>query len=96
MIAVPLGVVGIVLLLVVPIPAALLDVLIIVNILLSLDRLVYEITLGDEVYEVEAPASIYIPAGLVHSANVIEGSGFFVAIIETADYVAKPPPAQAS
>ena len=36
MIAVPLGVVGIVLLLVVPIPAALLDVLIIVNILLSL------------------------------------------------------------
>ncbi len=67
-----------------------------INILLSLDRLVYEITLGDEVYEVEAPASIYIPAGLVHSANVIEGSGFFVAIIETADYVAKPPPAQAS
>ncbi|MCA5895116.1 flagellar biosynthesis protein FlhA [Isoptericola sp. NEAU-Y5] len=36
MIAVPLGVVGIVLLLVVPIPAGLLDVLIIVNILLSL------------------------------------------------------------
>ena len=36
MTAVPLGVVGIVLLLVVPIPAGLLDVLIIVNILLSL------------------------------------------------------------
>ncbi len=36
MIAVPLGVVGIVLLLVVPVPAAMLDVLIIVNILLSL------------------------------------------------------------
>ncbi|MFC7879663.1 flagellar biosynthesis protein FlhA [Isoptericola sp. NPDC057391] len=36
MVAVPLGVVGIVLLLVVPVPAALLDVLIIVNILLTL------------------------------------------------------------
>ncbi len=63
-----------------------------INILLSLDHLVYEITLGDESYVVEAPASIYIPAGLTHSANVIEGSGFFIAIIETADYVAKPPP----
>ncbi|WP_223204990.1 cupin domain-containing protein [Gordonia jinghuaiqii] len=67
-----------------------------INILLSMDHLVYEITLGDEVYEVEAPASIYIPAGLTHSANVIEGSGFFIAIIETADYVAKPPPGVAS
>ncbi len=64
-----------------------------INILLSLDHLVYEITLGDESYVVEAPASIYIPAGLPpHSANVIEGSGFFIAIIETAEYVAKPPP----
>ncbi|MET0386791.1 MAG: homocitrate synthase [Polyangiales bacterium] len=63
-----------------------------INLLLTLDRLVYEITLGSEVFIVEAPASIYIPAGLVHSANVIEGSGFFIAIIETADYVAKAPP----
>lgn len=63
-----------------------------INILLSLGRLVYEITLGTEVYVVEAPASIYIPAGLVHSANVIEGSGFFLAIIETANYVAIAPP----
>lgn len=62
------------------------------NILLSQDRLVYEITLGSENYIVEAPASIYIPAGLVHSANVIEGSGFFIAIIETGNYVANAPP----
>jgi hypothetical protein len=58
------------------------------NILLSLARLVYEIRLGDEVYLVEAPATIYIPAGLVHSANVVEGSGFFIALVETADYSA--------
>ena len=59
-----------------------------INILLSLTRLVYEIRLGDEVYLVEAPATIYIPAGLVHSANVVEGSGFFVALVQTADYQA--------
>ena len=59
-----------------------------INILLSLTRLIYEIRLGDEVYIVEAPATIYIPAGLVHSANVVEGSGFFVALIETANYQA--------
>jgi hypothetical protein len=59
-----------------------------INILLSLARLVYEIRLGDEVYLAEAPATIYIPAGLVHSANVVEGSGFFIALVETADYSA--------
>jgi hypothetical protein len=59
-----------------------------INILLSLTRLVYEIRLGNEVYIVEAPATIYIPAGLVHSANVVEGSGFFVALVQTADYQA--------
>ena len=59
-----------------------------INILLSFTRLVYEIRLGDEVYLVEAPATIYIPAGLVHSANVVEGSGFFVALVQTANYQA--------
>jgi len=63
-----------------------------INILLSSSRLVYEIMLGSERYVVEAPASIYIPAGLVHSANVIEGSGFFIAIIETANYEALAAP----
>jgi hypothetical protein len=58
------------------------------NLLLSTSRLVYEIRLGDDVYEVEAPASIYIPAGLRHSANVISGSGFFIAMVDTADYLA--------
>ena len=59
-----------------------------INILVSLTRLIYEIRLGDEVYIVEAPATIYIPAGLVHSANVVEGSGFFVALVQTANYQA--------
>ena len=59
-----------------------------INILLSLTRLIYEIRLGDEVYIVEAPATIYIPAGLVHSATGVEGSGFFVALVQTANYQA--------
>ena len=63
-----------------------------INILLSQGHLLYDIRLGDERYEVEAPASVYIPAGLVHSANVIEGSGFFVAVIASARYEALPPP----
>lgn len=58
------------------------------NLLLSTSRLVYEIRLGDDIYEVEAPASIHIPAGLLHSANVISGTGFFIAMIDTSDYVA--------
>jgi hypothetical protein len=57
-----------------------------VNILLSLTRLVFEIRLADDVYVVEAPATIHIPAGVPHSANVIEGSGFYLAALDTPDY----------
>lgn len=59
-----------------------------VNLLLSASHMTYEIRLGHETYLVEAPASIHIPAGLVHSANVFEGSGFFVAMMDTANYSA--------
>jgi hypothetical protein len=65
------------------------------NILLSLTGLTYEIRLGDEVYVVEAPATIHIPAGLVHSANVIEGSGFYIALLETQNYLGSVGPAGA-
>ncbi len=56
------------------------------NLILSFDHLLFRIMLEDEVYEVEAPASIYIPKGLVHSANVIEGQGFYIAILDCVDY----------
>lgn len=59
-----------------------------VNLLLSPSRLKYEIRLGQEIYLVEAPASIHIPVGLVHAANVFEGSGFFIAMMDTATYSA--------
>jgi hypothetical protein len=59
-----------------------------INLLLSESSLTYEIRLGDELYLVEAPASIVIPAGLVHSANVVSGSGFFIALLESGTYAA--------
>ena len=43
------------------------------------DDLCYEITLGDERYELTGNYSIWIPAGVAHSANVLLGSGYFVA-----------------
>lgn len=59
-----------------------------VNLLLSSSELVFRITLENEEYRVEAPATIYIPPYLLHSANVLEGSGFFVAILGNPDYKA--------
>ena len=40
----------------------------------------YEIQLGDEVFRVSEGASIWIPPNVPHSANVIRGSGYFVAV----------------
>jgi hypothetical protein len=57
------------------------------NLLLSFERLVFRITLGDESYICQAPSSIFIPAGLSHSANVVEGTGFFVVILGSSDYL---------
>ncbi len=59
-----------------------------INILLSDSYLSYEICLGDEAFVVNAPATIHIPAGVVHSANVIEGSGFYIAMVDTPNYSA--------
>lgn len=53
-----------------------------VNILIGdRDTLKYEIQADNELYKVESPASIYIPAGVEHAANHISGTGFYVCII---------------
>lgn len=49
------------------------------NIIIGKD-LCYDITLGDEHYELTGNYSIWIPAGVAHSANVRSGSGYFVAM----------------
>ena len=50
-----------------------------VNILMSpTDSLEYKIQLDDELYFVRAPCTIWVPAGVLHAANVVRGSGYFV------------------
>ena len=51
-----------------------------INIILSGERLLYKIRLGDDEYILENNASIWIPRGLFHSANVLKGSGYFITI----------------
>jgi len=51
-----------------------------INILISDTHLAYRLTFDDETYEVVAPATIWIPAGVNHSANVISGRGTFVCL----------------
>ena len=43
--------------------------------------LVYRIELDGVEREVSSPASIWIPAGVVHAANVVRGSGTFVCVV---------------
>lgn len=62
-----------------------------VNILISEEHLAYRLTFADETYEVEAPATIWIPAGVSHSANVISGSGTFVCLRLNRQPVPPPP-----
>lgn len=53
-----------------------------INILIgNKSTLSYNLTTRHNSFNVESPASIYIPAGIEHSANLIEGAGFFVCII---------------
>lgn len=60
-----------------------------VNLIVSSDdSLVYKIQLEDETYTVQAPATIYIPKGLRHAAEVISGTGVYIAITFTKEYKA--------
>jgi hypothetical protein len=51
-----------------------------INIILSQSNLVYKIQLDDEEYIVSSNSSIWIPRGTLHSANVLKGSGYFIAM----------------
>lgn len=43
-------------------------------------ELTYRIRLDDDSREVDSPATVFIPAGVTHSANVLSGSGYLVVI----------------
>lgn len=51
-----------------------------INIIISQHDLLYAIQLGNDKYTVSNNASIWIPRGTVHAANVLSGSGHFITI----------------
>jgi mannose-6-phosphate isomerase-like protein (cupin superfamily) len=52
-----------------------------VNLLISSENtLVYEFQLNDTVETIEAPACIYVPAGVKHDSKALRGTGTFVCI----------------
>lgn len=46
--------------------------------ILPADQLVCEVVLGDELYVVDGPATIFVPAGLAHAVNAKSGAGLYV------------------
>lgn len=58
-----------------------------INLILSQNgKLVYEVFFEDEKYTVSSPATVYIPKGVRHKAQVRKGQGIFVCIIMTNSY----------
>jgi quercetin dioxygenase-like cupin family protein len=51
-----------------------------VNLIISEQELVYHIQLGNEVYTISNNACIWIPKGTVHAANLVRGSGYYIAM----------------
>ncbi len=47
----------------------------------DLTGLQVEVKLGDEVYVLDSPASVYIPAGMMHNYRFIKGSGHYTNIV---------------
>lgn len=62
-----------------------------INVLYTSSSLQVDLRLGDEVVTVDAPATVYIPAGLPHSANVRSGEGVLVAVLLSGEYRASAP-----
>lgn len=57
-----------------------------INMILSNEKLIYEIQFEDEIYKVKSPATIFIPKGTKHRADVISGKGMFVCMIMAKKY----------
>lgn len=58
-----------------------------INLILSEDeKLIYKVQFEDEIYEVSSPATVFIPKGVKHAAEVLSGKGIFVCILLQGDY----------
>jgi 2-isopropylmalate synthase len=51
-----------------------------------LKGITFEVRLGDEVYTVDSPATVFIPPGLPHTVKIIKGSGIEVSIVRNEKY----------
>jgi mannose-6-phosphate isomerase-like protein (cupin superfamily) len=49
-----------------------------INIILSRQSLLYKIQIGEEEYIAGNNSCIWIPRGVMHSANVLQGTGHFI------------------
>ena len=58
-----------------------------INLIISENgKLVYEVQLGDEIYKVSSPSTVFIPKGVKHKAKVLSGKGVFVCMILSKNY----------
>lgn len=51
-----------------------------INIILSDDDLLYKIRIGEETFVAGKNSCVWIPRGVMHSANVMKGSGYFITL----------------
>jgi hypothetical protein len=51
-----------------------------INVILSPNKLLYKIQIGGDERIVGSNSAIWIPRGMMHSANVVEGEGYFVTL----------------
>ncbi len=52
-----------------------------INVFYTDSELRVEVRLGEELIQVDAPATVFVPAGTPHAANVKSGTGIMVAIL---------------
>jgi hypothetical protein len=48
--------------------------------------LTFEVILGEETYQAESPATVFIPPGLKHNLKILKGSGIEVCILRKCYY----------
>jgi len=51
-----------------------------------LPGITFEVTLGDEKYTVDSPATVFIPPRLKHTVRIVNGSGIEVSIVRNEKY----------
>lgn len=69
-----------------------------INVFHTTSALQVDVLLGAETVRLEAPATVLIPAGVTHAANVHSGTGFLVAVLFGGEYratSAQPPAGRA-